>query len=486
MKKFIRFLLLIIVLYFLLLIPFPQNQVEIQKPSQDPFIWGQDKLWDQLEISFKNAKEMSSEELDSIVTFMTIETDSIFNENEGKILKPEDPFYASIEKRFFNIAPLIAAQKVKSDWYVGFYNQVRKKMKYDSRSWDMDNELTRNLTYRILYGMRATVEEILLQSSDDQFISTTFVSEEPSVTPSVDVLGIKVHSGDLLVSRGGAEVSAFISRGNDFPGNFSHVAIIHIDKETNKPYFVEAHIEKGVALASLDEYLNDKKLRFMVMRPRADLPEMIKNPMVPYEASLYIFNESQARHIPYDFKMDYYDSSAMFCSEVGSYAYKHFGIQLWEFESTISSNGIINWLNDFGVENFVTQMPSDLEYDPMLSVVAEWRDKEILFQDHLDNAVMDALISRANEGENLDYNIWLLPIARTIKAYSFFLNIFGKEGVIPEGMDAQTALKNNDFVDRFNKLKPITESKINSFKEENNYLPPYWQMVRMAEESLMN
>ncbi len=208
--------------------------------------------------------------------------------------------------------------------------------------------------------------------------------------------------------------------------------------------------------------------------------------MLPYEASTYIFNESQTRHIPYDFKMDYYDSSAMFCSEVGSYAYKQKGINLWEFESTISSEGIIKWLNVFGVENFVTQMPSDLEYDPMLSVVAEWRNKEVLFQDHLDNAVMDALISRANKGEYLDYNIWLLPIARTIKAYSIFLSIVGKEGVIPEGMNAETALKNNDFVDRFNKLKTSTESKIKSFKEENDYLPPYWQMVRMAEESFLN
>ena len=484
MKKFLKFVLLIIVLYFLLLIPIPQSQKEVQMASRNPFIWGQDKLWDQLEVSFKNAKEIPSGALDSIVNKMTIETDSIFNENEDKLLKPNDPFYTSIEKRFFNIAPLIAAQKVKSDWYIRFYNQVRKKMKNDSRSWDMGHELTRNLTYRILYGMRATVEEILLQSSDDQFITTTFVSNEPSVTPSVIVLGIEVHSGDLLISRGGAEVSAFISRGNDYPGNFSHVAIIHIDKETNEPYFVEAHLEKGVALASLDEYLNDKKLRFMVMRPRADLLQMIENPMLPYEASLYIYNESQTRHIPYDFKMDYYDSSAMFCSEVGSYAYKHSGIELWEFESTISSSGIINWLNDFGVENFVTQMPSDLEYDPMLSVVAEWRNKDILFQDHLDNAVMDALISRANEGENLDYNNWLLPIARTIKAYSFFLNLIGKDGIIPEGMDAQTALKNNDFVDRFNICKTSTESKIKSFREKNKYLPPYWQMVRMAEESL--
>ena len=484
MKKFLKFVLLIIVLYFLLLIPIPQSQKEVQMASRNPFIWGQDKLWDQLEVSFKNAKEIPSGALDSIVNKMTIETDSIFNENEDKLLKPNDPFYTSIEKRFFNIAPLIAAQKVKSDWYIRFYNQVRKKMKNDSRSWDMGHELTRNLTYRILYGMRATVEEILLQSSDDQFITTTFVSNEPSVTPSVIVLGIEVHSGDLLISRGGAEVSAFISRGNDYPGNFSHVAIIHIDKETNEPYFVEAHIEKGVALASLDEYLNDKKLRFMVMRPRADLLQMIENPMLPYEASLYIYNESQTRHIPYDFKMDYYDSSAMFCSEVGSYAYKHSGIELWEFESTISSSGIINWLNDFGVENFVTQMPSDLEYDPMLSVVAEWRNKDILFQDHLDNAVMDALISRANKGENLDYNNWLLPIARTIKTYSFFLNLIGKDGIIPEGMDAQTALKNNNFVYRFNICKTSTESKIKSFREKNKYLPPYWQMVRMAEESL--
>jgi hypothetical protein len=222
------------------------------------------------------------------------------------------------------------------------------------------------------------------------------------------------------------------------------------------------------------------------MRPRVDLEQMIANPMLPHEASLYIFNESQTRHIPYDFKMDYYDSSAMFCSEVGSYAYKQFGINLWESESTISSNGIIEWLNNFGVEHFVTQMPSDLEYDPMLSVVAEWRDKEILFQDHVDNAVMDALISRANEGEKLDYNLWMLPVARVIKGYSLFLNSIGKEGIIPEGMGAVTALKNNDFVDRFKKCKSLTESKINVFKEENKYPPPYWQMVRIAEESLTN
>lgn len=484
MKKIFLFLKIIAGLYFLLLIPLPQNEGTPQKASQIPFIWNQDELWKELETSFNQAKKIPSKELDSIVQAMVIENENLLNVLEDTIHGPNDSLYRLIEDKFFHIAPLIAAQEKKSDWYISFYNRVRKKMKSDTRFWDMNTLDARITSYRILYGMRAAIEEILLQSNDSEFVSSMFVTEEKSVTPYVDILGIKVHSGDLLVSRGGAEVSAFISRGNDFPGNFSHVAIIHIDKETNKPYFVEAHIEKGVAIATAEEYLNDKKLRFMVMRPRFDLPEMRTNPMLPYEVSSYIFDESQSRHIPYDFKMDYYDSSAMFCSEVGSYAYKQFGIKLWEFESTISSNGIFEWLNAFGVENFVTQMPSDLEYDPMLSVVAEWRDKEILFQDHVDNAVMDALISRANNGEELDYNIWMLPIARSIKAYSLFLNAIGKEGVIPSGMSPITALKNNDFVERFQNCKSLTEYKIEVFKGENGYLPPYWQLVKMAEETL--
>ncbi|MGB5377767.1 YiiX/YebB-like N1pC/P60 family cysteine hydrolase [Muriicola sp.] len=485
MKKLIRILGIMAGLYLLLLIPMPQKEHELQK-TQTPFIWDQDALWDTLEMNFLHAKTLPSAELDSIVQGKAAQADSIIAVYEGKKLPPQNAFYSRIENSFFQLAPLIAAQENKSDWYIHFYNRIRKKLKSDSRFWDMSSANARTTAYRILYGMRATIEEILLQSSEAQFVSTMLVTDEASVTPSADILGIKVHSGDLLVSRGGAEVSAFISRGNDFPGNFSHVAMVHIDTKTNEPYFVEAHIEKGVAIANLDAYLKDKKLRFMVMRPRADLPQMIANPMLPHEAAFFISEESQTRHIPYDFKMDYYDASAMFCSEVGSYAYKNFGVALWEFESTISSNGIIDWLHNFGVENFVTQMPSDLEYDPMLSVVGEWRDKEILFQDHLDNAVMDALISRANRGEKLEYNRWMLPVARVVKVYSYFLNLFGKEGVIPEGMGAVTALKNTDFVDRFQKCKALTASKAKVFQEENKYLPPYWQLVRFAEASIVN
>ncbi len=482
MKTIKLLIKVLIALYLILLIPFPEKSTTILKANKTPFVWNQDDFWNALEQSFTEAKRTPEITLDSIIEANSTEINDLLLALESGFKAPEDSLFRLMENKFFSITPFIAARQQKVTWYMNVYNRVRNKIKSDSSSWNLNDVQTRQTTYRLLYGMRAAVEEVLLQSSDDNFTETILVTQEPSSTPGITILGMEVHSGDLLVSRGGAEVSAFISRGNDYPGNFSHVALIHVDKDTNTPYFVEAHIERGVAIASLEDYLNDKKLRLMVMRPRSDMSQLKDNPMLPYEASLYMFNETQRRHIPYDFKMDYYDSSAMFCSEVGSYAYKHVGIKLWEFESTISSPGIMAWLNAFGVEHFVTQMPSDLEYDPMLSVVAEWRDKDTLFKDHLDNAVTDALIARANRGEKLNYNLWQLPIARVLKAYSVLLNLIGKEGVIPESMDAVTALKNNDFVDRFQSCKTQVELKVDRFIKENGYVPPYWHLVKMAEE----
>jgi hypothetical protein len=310
------------------------------------------------------------------------------------------------------------------------------------------------------------------------------VKEEPSVTPATAIFGIKVQSGDLLVSRGGAEVSALISRGNDYPGNFSHVALLYVDEKNNQPYLIESHIEKGVAITDVAGYIKDKKLRFMVMRPRADLPAMITDPMLPHRAAKKMYQESFTRHIPYDFKMNFKDSTAMFCSEVASYAYRKNGLQLWPSRSTISTAGVVNWLHDFGVDNFITQMPSDLEYDPQLSVVAEWRDPETLYKDHIDNAVMDAMLEQANEGKKIGYAHWQLPFVRVVKAWCFLLNRFGKEGIIPEGMNATTALKNQWFVAYNQKITREVRAEADGFIKEHQYRPPYWQLLKIARQAI--
>jgi hypothetical protein len=131
-------------------------------------------------------------------------------------------------------------------------------------------------------------------------------------------------------------------------------------------------------------------------------------------------------------------------------------------------------------------MPSDLEYDPKLSIVAEWCDPQTLFKDHVDNAVMDALLERANEGLAIDYDHWLLPIARLVKIFSLIQNRAGKPGIIPEGMSATQALKNNAFVELYQETRKKTESEIKQFINDKGYRPPYWQLVAFAREASRN
>src|SRR6185295_865356 len=240
---------------------------------------------------------------------------------------------------------------------------------------------------------------------------------------------------------GGAATSALIARGNDFPGNFSHIALAHVDAQTKKVSVIEAHIESGVGVRSIEAYLAETKLRIMLLRPRGLLPVLAADPMLPHKAASLALSNALAGHIPYDFAMDHVDPAKQFCSEVAAAAYKTQGVTLWSGLSHLSSPGVTAWLAALGVRNFETQEPSDLEYDPQLRVVAEWRDPETLFKDHVDNAVIDVLLEGAERGDRLNYNVWKLPPARLAKGWSWLKNRFGKVGVIPEGMSATTALR---------------------------------------------
>ncbi len=100
------------------------------------------------------------------------------------------------------------------------------------------------------------------------------------------------------------------------------------------------------------------------------------------------------------------------------------------------------------MKHFETQEPSDLEYDPQLVVVAEWRDPVDLKQDHLDNAVLDAMLEGADQGVELTYPWYKLPAVRLAKGYSWVRVLLGGHGPIPEGMSSSSALSHDVFVTR--------------------------------------
>ena len=485
LKKILFLIATLAVVYLLLLIPDATEKYPVINTGKKPFAWNSDEQWQQMETLYKEARQMDTFKLDSIIG-----TRRQVAENEWLFImtnktKPPDSIWTDMQNNFFVLASLIAVRQNELPWLSAYYTRMRNLVKLQSQQWNLNEIATRDRIYTLLYGMRAAMEEVMLQADKSILSPAMFVQNEKSATPGATIFGIEVHSSDLLVSRGGAEVSALISRGNDYPGNFSHIALIYVDEKTKEPFLIEAHIEKGVAIASIAQYENDKKLRFMVMRPRANLPVMLADSMLPQRAAKIMFDEAAKRHIRYDFKMNFIDTTEMFCSEVASYAYRKNGLQVWKYPSTISSQGVVNWLHDFGVENFVTQMPSDLEYDPQFAVVAEWRDPETLFKDHIDNAVMDALLEKANKGETIDYNIWKLPIVRVLKGYCMIKNLFGKIGIIPEGMSATSALKNQSFEAMHVWLKNKTIKLAKDFIKKNGYRPPYWQLIKFAEDTAL-
>jgi hypothetical protein len=114
---------------------------------------------------------------------------------------------------------------------------------------------------------------------------------------------------------------------------------VHVDAKTSFIRIVEAHIERGVAVSTPEEYFRDAKLRVMVLRLRADSPALIADPQLPHRAAAYALRCAQAGHIPYDFALDHRSADKLFCSAVASEACRTVGVDLWAGLSHVSSPG---------------------------------------------------------------------------------------------------------------------------------------------------
>ena len=465
--------------YLLLAVPTPEAPVAAAPPGAQSFAWNRDAYWQDLESRFVENTGADCEQIDSPILARMGAMDSRLNALRLTTTAPNSPILDSLERHFFELAPLVAACAARLPDYARLQADLRDAVKQQSRRWDMTTAPARARIYRALYGSRGALEEVMLHHPDDG-AALLPGRDEPSATPSAVVQGVTIHSGDMLVSRGGYPTSALIARGSDYPGNFSHVALVHVDSATGTASTIEAHIERGVAISTADEYLRDKKHRILVLRPRADLPALVADPLLPHRAASQMLARARTKRIPYDFTMDYRDPARLFCSEVASSVYHENGVTLWTGLSTISAPGLRRWLSSFGVRHFETQEPSDLEYDPQLVVVAEWRDRESLAADHVDNAVIDAMLEGAEAGEVLPYAWYRLPAARLAKGYSWMVNRIGGVGPIPEGMSARSALRNQAFSIRQRALAEEVAKRAAVREREQGYPPPYWALLDLA------
>ena len=487
MSKFARIIACVVAglaaLYLLLAIPGPEPRVPPAPARGAAFAWDRDAYWHALEARFAAVRAAGCEAAAPTAARGIADLDRFVARLRRESLGPDAPVLDSLEATLFALGPVVAACPARLREVVALEGRMRDAVKLQSRHWDVSNISARRRLYRALYGGRALVEELQLDHPDS--VGALYLGPDaPSTTPFTVVQGVRIHSGDILISRGGYPTSALIARGNDYPGNFSHVALVHVDSATAVASAIEAHIERGVAVSSAEQYLADKKLRILVLRLRADLPRIAADPMLPHRAASAMLARARANHIPYDFAMDYGDPAKLFCSEVASAAYRAEGVTLWTGLSTLSAPGLRRWLAAFGVRHFETQEPSDLEYDPQLAVVAEWRDPAQLLRDHVDNAVTDALLEGAERGDALGYPWYELPLARVMKGYSWVLERFGGVGPVPEGMSPSAALRNAAYTAHHRLLGTRVRAEAERLAGRQGYFPPYWVLLDLARAAV--
>ena len=452
-------------------------------PAGHPFVWGSDDLWRALERRFRAARTAGCATLAPDIEAGLAAGHALVGSLAGREVAVDAEVLVELEGAVFALGPEIAACPAYLADYAALIGALRAAVKGQSRGWDPESRATRDRLYRLLYGSRAALEEVMLQAPPGGIPALQAGTNEPSAAPRAQFQGVEVRSGDLLVSRGGAPCSAMIARGNDYPGNFSHIALAHVD-EGGAISVIESHLECGVTVSTAAEYLRNTKLRIMVLRLRADHPAAAADPLLPHRAATLALEGARAGSTRYDFAMDWGNHERMFCSEVAAAAYEAHGVTLWNALSRISTPGAAAWLATFGVRNLVTQEPADLEYDPQLVVVAEWRDPEVLFKDHVDNAAIEAMLEAADRGMRLDHSPWMLPLARAAKAYSVALNLAGRVGPVPEGMSAATALRARRLDEIHGAVTNDVLDRAAAFARERGYRPPYWELVTLARESL--
>jgi Permuted papain-like amidase enzyme, YaeF/YiiX, C92 family len=337
--------------YVLLLIPECSSR-QSGGAGRKSFSWSQAQFWASLEHNFVEARGADSTVVSNQVAQLLSGSHRLLAGMTN--VSAQDPRWSELETNLLKLAPLVGAAPARLPEFALLVNGLRREAKHQSSGWDLNSDAARERLYRLLYGSRMALEEVLLQNPEAAANVPAECDAEPSPTPSAVFRAVTLHSGDILVSRGDAPTSALIARGNDFAGAFSHVSLLQVDSATGAAFVIQAVIEKGVVVTPLEEYSNARKLRLVVLRPRADLAAVTADPQLPHKAATLALKEAVARHTPYDFVMDYRDHSALFCSEVVSTAYERYGMRLCMGMSHVSSLTLTAWLGSLGVRHFET------------------------------------------------------------------------------------------------------------------------------------
>ena len=167
---------------------FPAGSPAVVPPADArPFIWDQDELWASLETAFLAARntgcDAAGEGIDNRIEALADDVDWLEAAGDPA---PADARFDALENNLFAAALLVAACPGRMSAALDLVNRLRPALKRASRAWDISDSAARDRVYRILYGARMAVEEVLLQHREGEAPYLFIGADVPSATPSVE------------------------------------------------------------------------------------------------------------------------------------------------------------------------------------------------------------------------------------------------------------------------------------------------------------
>jgi len=200
----------------------------------------------------------------------------------------------------------------------------------------------------------------------------------------------RMKSGDILLVRASNFVSAVIARIGDDDGQFSHAAMIYID-EKGIIYVIEALISKGIVIVPFEEW-REKNHHARTLLFRHDNKKLAKKAAQKLHDT--ILERWKAKDLMlYDFQMDDSDSKQFFCSEVVQYSFKLAGNDSMPiFQTSFKSFQNHSFLSELTIGVNKAFAPSDLEVDPHINLVAEWRNYAVTKNARMEDVIQTKVL----------------------------------------------------------------------------------------------
>ncbi len=214
---------------------------------------------------------------------------------------------------------------------------------------------------------------------------------------SPDFPNFEFKNGDIMIARGPSFFSAMISRIGDVSSQFSHVIMVHVDKDTKKVETIEAYVGTGTGIYDIETALKNENVRLLLLRA--------KDPVLASNAADIMYARAKtaiaAGHpIPYDYKFDFVDHSKLSCAEVALWGFQSASegkVMLPFYPSHISTNESL--LSRIGMKPGNTFAPGDLEVDPRLDMVMEWRDLRFTRDSRVKDSIMTSMLNWVDNDE---------------------------------------------------------------------------------------